>query len=63
MTAQLEEKNISCPYCGEPITVLVDTSVAEQDYIEDCSVCCQPIELRVVVDNDDCYLQAHTDSD
>ena len=31
-----------------PITVLLDPSVAEQEYIEDCQVCCNPIEFRVV---------------
>lgn len=36
---------IQCPYCGEAIEVLVDCSVDEQDYIEDCSVCCRPINL------------------
>ena len=44
-----EEEKIDCPYCGETITILVDTSVPEQDYIEDCQVCCQPIEFNVLV--------------
>lgn len=45
----LEESVISCPYCGEPITILVDGSLEEQQYIEDCQVCCQPMEIRVKV--------------
>lgn len=45
-----EEKRIRCPYCGEVITVLLDTSVDEQHYTEDCSVCCQPIALDVIID-------------
>ena len=32
-----------CPYCGEKITSIIDLSVAEQQYYEDCSVCCAPI--------------------
>jgi hypothetical protein len=32
-----------CPYCGEAISLLVDGSVEQSTYIEDCSVCCQPI--------------------
>jgi hypothetical protein len=36
----LSEQAITCPYCGEAITVLVDGSVARQDYVEDCEVCC-----------------------
>ena len=47
-----EPKQIYCPYCGEPIDVMVDTSVSEQKYIEDCSVCCRPIELDVLVEGD-----------
>jgi hypothetical protein len=36
---------VSCPYCGEAITLLLDLSVEEQSYIEDCSVCCQPMTV------------------
>ena len=39
-------QRIACPYCGEPIEVLVDPSVEDQEYIEDCSVCCRPIILQ-----------------
>ena len=45
----LPEADISCPYCGEIITVLVDESVEEQSYIEDCQVCCRPIVIGVSV--------------
>ncbi|MFK7733486.1 MAG: CPXCG motif-containing cysteine-rich protein [Pseudomonadales bacterium] len=47
---QLLEQRTQCPYCGETITVLVDDSVEQQEYIEDCQVCCRPIELTVSVD-------------
>jgi len=40
-----EETHFQCPYCGEQISVLVETSVASQSYIEDCEVCCRPIQL------------------
>jgi hypothetical protein len=59
----LEEENIYCPYCGEPISVLIDPSVPEQAYVEDCSVCCRPIELTVTVDDGVCYLDIRTDSE
>lgn len=39
-----------CPYCGESIPVEVDRSAGEQDYVEDCSVCCRPIEMGVSFD-------------
>ena len=38
---------VACPYCGETITLLLDLSVEEQSYIEDCSVCCRPIQYSV----------------
>jgi len=43
----LDERDISCPYCGESITVLIDPTDAQQEYIEDCQVCCRPIEFFV----------------
>ena len=49
---QQDEVEIECPYCGERITLLVDSSVGVQEYIEDCQVCCRPIQLRVSVDED-----------
>jgi hypothetical protein len=42
---------VSCPYCGETITLLLDLSVDEQSYIEDCSVCCQPMNVSYRVDD------------
>lgn len=44
---------VSCPYCGERIEVAVDASAGEQDYVEDCQVCCRPISLRVHLDDAD----------
>jgi hypothetical protein len=44
--------SIDCPYCGERIELLVDGSAGEQEYIEDCPVCCRPILLRVSVGED-----------
>ena len=45
----LESAKLSCPYCGESINITVDTSAGSQEYIEDCQVCCQPIEMRVEI--------------
>ena len=52
--SELTEQAISCPYCGETITILVDGSLPEQQYIEDCQVCCRPIvfDIRVGADDD-----------
>ena len=48
----LESQYIHCPYCGEPGEVLIDCSVSEQQYIEDCQVCCRPIVFQVNIDAD-----------
>ena len=52
MINALDVKKIPCPYCGEVIELVVDCSVAEQEYIEDCQVCCRPINLVVSVHSD-----------
>jgi transcription elongation factor Elf1 len=36
---------VSCPHCGETILLFLDLSVESQSYIEDCSVCCQPMTV------------------
>ncbi len=42
-----------CPYCGEPLELAVDEfGGRRQTYVEDCVVCCRPIEVRVTVTDD-----------
>jgi transcription elongation factor Elf1 len=41
------EHYFQCPYCWETISVLVDLSVPGQTYVEDCEVCCNPMEITV----------------
>ena len=53
MDQYVVEKRVSCPFCGEPITVLIDTSAGPQSYIEDCQVCCQPMQVSADVDGDE----------
>ncbi len=38
-----ETITINCPYCGETISPVIDYSAGEQQYYEDCTVCCAPI--------------------
>ena len=52
MTPGLKERDIQCPYCGETITIMIDSSVPVQTYIEDCQVCCHPITIAVHIDFD-----------
>lgn len=46
-----EEAAVECPHCGESFTILVDTSVPRQDYVEDCFVCCRPIRFKVACED------------
>lgn len=56
--------SIQCPCCWETIEVLVDPSVEQQDYTEDCSVCCRPIHLSVRVrDGEVVSLEARSEDD
>ena len=47
---QMATRKVECPYCGETIEVVIDCSVSQQDYIEDCQVCCRPIDFNVTID-------------
>jgi len=44
---ELEDHTIQCPYCGEMIELQVEALEDAQSYIEDCSVCCRPIQIEV----------------
>ena len=50
--SEIVEVFIHCPYCGEQISVIVDDSVTEQQYTEDCQVCCRPMLIDVAVGHD-----------
>ncbi|QLG45838.1 CPXCG motif-containing cysteine-rich protein [Costertonia aggregata] len=39
------EHFFQCPYCWEEISMLMDPSIPKQTYVEDCEVCCNPIEV------------------
>lgn len=46
------EKKFRCPYCHEKISMVLDLSEeGEQQYVEDCEVCCQPIEITYIASN------------
>jgi len=46
------EHFFACPYCGETISMVLDTSVSRQTYVEDCEVCCRPIQIRYTVEDE-----------
>jgi hypothetical protein len=58
-----ETARIQCPYCGESIDIIVDESIEQQSYVEDCSVCCRPIELSVTVTAEEILIDAKRDDE
>ncbi len=39
------ETFFTCPYCGQQISMVFEELYGSQSYIEDCQVCCNPIEV------------------
>ncbi|MGI8495008.1 MAG: CPXCG motif-containing cysteine-rich protein [Pyrinomonadaceae bacterium] len=39
------EHFFTCPYCWQQISMVLDLSISEQSYVEDCEVCCRPIKI------------------
>ena len=55
---------LQCPYCGQQIDVVVDNSAGDQEYVEDCSVCCRPIVVTVGIDSyDRVSIDAHMENE
>lgn len=47
----MEEHFFQCPYCWETISMLLDSSIGQDTYIEDCEVCCHPIQIHYQFDD------------
>jgi hypothetical protein len=48
-----DESSYTCGACGEEIVVPIDVSQGQQqEYVEDCPVCCRANVIRVEIDND-----------
>ncbi|MBM4197698.1 MAG: CPXCG motif-containing cysteine-rich protein [Gammaproteobacteria bacterium] len=43
----VEEAEVTCPWCWESVSLTVDLSEDSQSYIEDCPVCCHPMQISV----------------
>jgi hypothetical protein len=54
MNLILIEQPVSCPFCAENIIVLLDLSAGDQSYIEDCQVCCRPMQISFDAENGEC---------
>jgi transposase-like protein len=61
--AMTETIAIHCPYCGESYETVADLSAGSQRYIEDCAVCCRPIEVTLRVGDDGELLEVGTATD
>ncbi len=38
-------ETITCPFCGQQMELVIDTSLASQRFTTDCEVCCRPFEV------------------
>lgn len=45
------EHFFECPYCGAEISMLLDLSAGSQRYVEDCEVCCRPLEIAYTAED------------
>ena len=50
-TSILQTHAVQCPYCGESFDTQLDLTAGSASYVEDCQVCCQPIEFNLEVDS------------
>jgi transcription elongation factor Elf1 len=46
-----DEHFFTCPYCWQTVSMILDLSIAGQSYIEDCEVCCNPIQINYALEN------------
>ena len=52
MHAGLTDRRIRCPFCTARMDIVLDLTAGSQSYVEDCQVCCQPMQIRYEVDQD-----------
>ncbi len=59
----LESQLYQCPYCGESAEALLDLSGGDQQYVEDCPVCCRPAVFDLSVDGEGWQLQVRREDE
>jgi endogenous inhibitor of DNA gyrase (YacG/DUF329 family) len=59
----LEYQDYECPYCGEAVEAVLDLSAGDQQYIEDCPVCCRPVLFELRTDGCQWSLAVRTEND
>ena len=45
------EHFFTCPYCWEQISMILDPYMENEEYVEDCQVCCRPIVVEFRISN------------
>ena len=59
----LQTHDLSCPYCGETIQIVVDCFILTQEYIEDCQVCCRPINIEIHIEGNEIQINASNENE
>ena len=59
----LETQRYECPYCGERVETLLDLSAGDQQYSEDCAVCCRPVCFELRTDGRHWQLETRREDD
>jgi len=54
---------LDCPYCGEPIEIVIDEGAPDAEYVDDCEVCCRPMVITVALGSDGPLVSARTEND
>ena len=47
------EYYFTCPHCWEEQLKMIDPSIDEQNFIEDCEVCCNPLQFKIILKSND----------
>lgn len=54
------EHFFQCPHCFQEISMLIDMSISKQSYVEDCEVCCNPLQINLEIeDGEIIYFEAN----
>ncbi len=48
----LDSHSFACPWCGEINEIAIDPDEAGQVLIQDCAICCAPIEVVIPLSSD-----------
>lgn len=58
-----KERDISCPHCGQRITIALDLSAGSQEFYDDCPACCNAIHLNMQIDTQHRTVNLFVDAD